>query len=389
MRVFLKPGREEPILAGHPWIFSGAIDRIEGEGWPGALVQVFSAQKEYIGHGYWNPRCSIAIRILALKEEPWDPGWMHRRVEAALVLRQRVLPPQTDAFRLLHGEGDFLPGLVVDVYGEFLVCQCLTAGADTLRDQLVQELVSLLRPRGIYEKSEGRVRQEEGLKNRAGVLWGQEPPLLLTIHEGGLAFLVDIRGGQKTGFFLDQRDNRLLVGRLAKGRRVLNGFAYTGGFGIHAARGGAKGVFSVESSASALELARRSWKLNGLPEGLGQWVQADLFRYLRETQESFDLIVLDPPPFIRKRQDLGAGLRGYREINLRALQHLRPQGWLLTFSCSQHLSSELFTKVVLSAAAQAKRRVQLLQHLGPAPDHPLNLAHPEGAYLKGLWLHVS
>ncbi len=299
------------------------------------------------------------------------------------------MPSDTTAYRLVNGEGDFLPGIVVDVYGPFIICQSLTAGADVLKPLVVEGLVRLLSPQGIYEKSAGGVRQEEGLTNTAGVLWGEEPPPLLEIQENGCRFLINIRGGQKTGFFLDQRENRTLIGTVASGKRMLNGFAYTGGFGIVAARDGARHVVSVDSSESALRLARKNWQMNDLPEAQGKFVQADMFSYLREITESFDLVVLDPPPFIRRRQDLKVGITGYKEINLRALRLVVSGGQLLTFSCSQHLSAADFFQTVLFAAADARRNVRVLKHLGPAADHPVNLAHPEGAYLKGLWLWLG
>jgi 23S rRNA (cytosine1962-C5)-methyltransferase len=299
------------------------------------------------------------------------------------------VPADTTAYRLVNGEGDFLPGIIVDVYGSFIVCQSLTAGADFLKPLVIEGLVRLLSPRGIYEKSEGGVRQEEGLANAAGVLWGEEPPPLVEIQENGCRFLVNVRGGQKTGFFLDQRDNRALVGTMAQGKRLLNGFAYTGGFGLVAARNGAKHIVSVDSSEAALQLARKNWQLNNLPDVQGEFVQADMFAYLREITEPFELVVLDPPPFIRRRQDLKVGITGYKEINLQALRLVAPGGQLFTFSCSQHLSAADFFQTVLFAAADARRNVRILKHLGPAADHSINLAHPEGAYLKGLWLWLG
>jgi len=265
----------------------------------------------------------------------------------------------------------------------------LTAGAEALKPLLVRELVSLLSPQGIYEKSEGNVRQEEGLPNTTGLLWGVEPPPLLTIQENSRQFLIDLRGGQKTGFFLDQRENRLLVRDLAANKRVLNGFAYTGGFGIFAAKGGATHVTSVESSEAALHLAQRNWAINALLEQQGTFLQADMFTYLRETTSQFDLIILDPPPFVRRRQDTKAGLKGYKEINLQALRNLAPGGHLFTFSCSQHVLVQDFLQTVLFAAVDARRPVQILRHLEPAGDHPHNLAHAEGSYLKGLWLRMG
>jgi 23S rRNA (cytosine1962-C5)-methyltransferase len=387
--VTLKPGREGPVIAGHPWVFSGAIASLVGEGSAGSLAQVIANDGSAVGIGYMNPRCSITVRMLSRQLEEIDAGFIHRRLEAALTLRRAVVPSDTTAYRLVNGEGDFLPGIVVDVYGPFLVCQSLTAGADVLKPLVVEGLVRLLSPQGIYEKSEGGVRQEEGLTNTAGVLWGEEPPPLLEIQENGCRFLINVRGGQKTGFFLDQRENRALIGTVASGKRMFNGFAYTGGFGIVAARDGAEHVVSVDSSESALRLARKNWQANDLPEAQGKFVQADMFSYLREITESFDLVVLDPPPFIRRRQDLKVGITGYKEINLRALRLVAPGGQLLTFSCSQHLSAADFFQTVLFAAADARRNVRVLKHLGPAADHPVNLAHPEGAYLKGLWLWLG
>jgi 23S rRNA (cytosine1962-C5)-methyltransferase len=370
-------------------VFSGAIAAIEGDGLPGVLASVVAANGREVGIGYLNPRCSIAIRMLTRKREEINASFIRKRLEYALALRRTVVPPATTSYRLVNGEGDFLPGIIIDVYGDFVICQFLTAGADSLKPLVVEGLMALLSPQGIYEKSEGGVRQEEGLTNAAGVLWGKEPPRLVAMQERGCQFLVDVQGGQKTGFFLDQRDNRALAGILAAGKRVLNGFAYTGGFGVFAAKGGATKVVSVDSSEPALRLARQNWHTNNLPEAQGTFVQADMFSYLREADETFDLIILDPPPFIRRHQDVKAGTKGYKEINLQAFRRLAPGGQLLTFSCSQHLSVPDFSQTVLFAAADARRQVQVLQHLGPAADHPVNIAHPEGVYLKGLWLRVG
>ncbi len=387
--VTLKPGREGPVIAGHPWVFSGAIASTTGEGPAGSLAQVVAADGSAVGIGYVNPRCSITVRMLSRQIEEIDASFIGRRLKAALTVRRAVVPPDTTAYRLVNGEGDFLPGVIVDVYGPFIIYQSLTAGAEVLKPLVVAALVRLLSPQGIYEKSEGGVRQEEGLTNTAGILWGEEPPPLVEIQENGCRFFVNVRGGQKTGFFLDQRENRALIGTMAPGKRILNGFAYTGGFGIIAARYRIGHVVSVDSSEAALRLARKNWQGNGLPEAQGDFVQADMFSYLRETTESFDLIVLDPPPFIRRRQDLKVGISGYKEINLQALRLLPPGGQLLTFSCSQHLSTSDFFHTVLFAATDARRNVRVLKHLGPAADHPVNLVHPEGSYLKGLWLWLG
>jgi 23S rRNA (cytosine1962-C5)-methyltransferase len=278
--------------------------------------------------------------------------------------------------------------VVVDRYGDVLVCQLLTAGAARLAPVLVEALQARLAPRSIVERSEGGVRAEEGVPGARGLLAGDEPPVPLVIEEGDMRFFVDVLHGQKTGFFLDQRDTRALVRRLAAGRRVLNAFAYTGALSIAAARGGAREVVSVDSSAPALALARAAWRANDLPEDLGRFVEADVFEYLRAERESFDLVILDPPPFVRRRRDVISGLRGYKDVNLQALRRLAPDGWLVTCSCSQHVSRDAFREVVAAAAADAGRSVVLVAEAGHPADHPVALAHPEGAYLKVLLLRA-
>jgi 23S rRNA (cytosine1962-C5)-methyltransferase len=295
----------------------------------------------------------------------------------------------TDALRLVNGEGDGFPGLVVDRYGDFVVCQFLTAGADALRSSVVDALGSLLAMRGLYERSEGNVRTAEGLPRRCGALVGEEPPAEVVIVESGRRHVVDLRGGQKTGFFLDQRPNRDLVHGIAAGRRVLNLFAYSGGFSIAAARGGAVHVTSVDSSAPALAHAEAAWRLNDLPDGAAAFVRADVFEYLRGDVGRADLVVLDPPPFARRRTDRERAKAGYKDVNLRALRVATPGALVLTFSCSQHVDAGDFEAAVAAAATDAGRPCQLLARLGPGIDHPQALAHPEGRYLKGLLLRVE
>jgi 23S rRNA (cytosine1962-C5)-methyltransferase len=386
-RVVLKPGRDGPVRAGHPWIFSGAIAAgLEGAE-PGEAVRVEAAGGGFVAAGYANPRTTIAVRVLTLDDEPVDAALVRRRVDEALALRAAVLPPALAAYRVVNGEGDRLPGVVVDRYGDFLVCQLLTAGAARLAGAVVAALADRLAPRGVFERSEGGVRAEEGLPGARGVLAGEAPPARLAIEEAGDRYLVDVLHGQKTGFFLDQRESRARVRTLAPGRRVLNAFAYTGAFAVAAARAGATEVVSVESSRAALSLAADAWAENGLAPAAGRFVAADVFEFLRETPERWDLIVVDPPPFVRRRRDLSAGLRGYKDVNLHALRRLQPGGWLLTSSCSQHLSREGFREVVAAAAADARRPVRIVADAGQPPDHPVALAHPEGAYLKVLLLH--
>ena len=385
-RVTLQPGRERPVRAGHPWIFSRAIaSGLEGAE-PGEPVEVRSAGGAFVAAGYGNPRTTIAVRVLTLEEEEVDARLVRRRIDEALALRRATLPAGLTAYRIVNGEGDRLPGVVADRYGDFVVCQFLTAGAARLAPAVVEALQATLSPAGIYERSEGGVRAEEGIAGARGVLAGAEPPPRIVVDEDGARFLVDVLHGQKTGFFLDQREGRARVRALAEGRRVLNTFAYTGGFAIAAGLGGARQVVSVESSRPALELADAAWAENKLDPASAEFIQADVFEYLHGTRERFDLVVLDPPPFVRRRRDVDAGLRGYRDVNLQAFRHLAPGGWLFTSSCSQHLSRTAFREVVAAAAADAGRQPVIVAELGHPPDHPVAAAHPEGEYLKSLLL---
>ncbi len=386
--ITLKPGREAPVRAGHPWIFSGAIASGLDGAEPGEPVRVTSEGGRFVAAGYANPRTAIAIRLLTLDDEPIDGALIARRVDEALALRRAVLPPDTTAFRVVNGEGDRLPGVIVDRYGDQLVCQLLTAGAARLVGPLVDALQAALAPRGISERSEGGVRAEEGLPGTRGVLAGEAPPARLVVTEHGMRLVADVVHGQKTGLFLDQRDNRARIRALAHGKRVLNAFAYTGAFAIAAALGGATHVVSVDTSRLALELGEASWAENGLPPDAATWIEGDVFDYLRAARERAGLIVLDPPPFVRRRRDLTSGLRGYKDANLQAFRRLEPHGWLLTCSCSQHLDRGGFRRVVAAAASDAGRVVQLVEEHGHPADHPTALSHPEGEYLKALLLRA-
>jgi 23S rRNA (cytosine1962-C5)-methyltransferase len=386
--VRLKPKKERPVLRGHPWIFSGAIADLDPGLEPGQTVAVHSADGEFLGRGYVNPRCAIAVRLLTRADEPITAQLVQRRVAHALDLRRSILTPESDAYRLINGEGDFLPGIIADVYAYTVVLQCLTAGAARLKPLVIEALGAALAPAGIYERSIGSVRREEGLQFEEGVAAGEVAPGPVSIRENGLRFLVDVQSGQKTGFYLDQRDNRALVRQLAAGRDVLNAFAYTGAFSVYAAAGGARHVCSVESSVRALELARGNWSANRLDASAVEFVEGDVFRYLREVERTFDLLILDPPALVKRRQELMRGARAYKDLHLWAFRRAAPDAYVMTFSCSQHVSADLFWKIVHGAATDARRDVQVLRHLGPGADHPTNLAHPEGEYLKGLLLRV-
>lgn len=386
--IRLRSGKEHRVAAGHPWIFSGAIADLDTTIAPGSVVAVHDAAGNFVARGYVNPRCAIAARVLTWQDEEIDEAFIERRVRTALELRRTLVRGDTDAYRLINGEGDDLPGVIADVYGSTVVLQCLTAGAERLKPHLAAALHAALQPARIYERSAGSVRLAEGLEPAAGPLVGDAPDRPLRIRENGLSFEVDVRHGQKTGFFLDQRDNRLLAGELAAGRDVLNAFAYTGAFGVYAASAGARRVVSVESSARALELARRNWQANGLPVSAQDFVEADVFTYLRHCEQLYSLLVLDPPALVRHRSELQRGARAYKDLQLWALRRAAAGALMMTFSCSQHVSAELFWKIVHAAAADAHRSVQVLRSLGAAADHPVSLSHPEAVYLKGLLLHV-
>ena len=387
-RIVLRKGREAALRRGHPWVFSGALARVEGEPVPGQVVLAVDAGGKPLGLGFYN-RGNIAFRLLT--EDPTakiDGGFWRRRIARAVSVRQQVIPAGTDTYRLINAEGDGMPGLVCDRYGGYLVYSIGTAGMEQWRGTLTDLLSELLEPAGIYERSGGSSRSQEGLSERIGLVAGEIPPMV-TILENGLRFEVDLLTGQKTGFFLDQRGNREMVGALSRGTTVLNCFSYTGAFSVYAGRGGARRVVSVEASAEANQIACRNLSRNGLLAENHPVLTANCFEYLRETEETFDRIILDPPAFAKSRGDIARALRGYREINLRAARRLTEGGMLATFSCSNPIDETMFTKMVLGAVRDAGKTAQLLFTLGAGPDHLVNLAHPEGRYLKGLLLCVG
>ena len=387
-RIIFKKGREIPLRHGHPWVFSGALAGVEGNPAPGDIVLATDSIGRPLGLGFFNTG-DIAFRLLT--DDPAariDADFWRRRVDRAVALRRKVVPPETDAYRLVNAEGDGMPGLVVDRYGGYLVFSIGTAGIERWREILIGLLSEAVAPAGIYERSEGRTRQLEGLSDRIGTAAG-EVPAAAEITENGLRFEVDLITGQKTGFFLDQRRNREIVGTLSREAAVLNCFSYTGAFSIYAARGGARRVVSVEASAAANEIAGRNLVRNGYSPKQHPVLTANVFEYLRETEEIFDLIILDPPAFAKSRKDVDRSARGYKEINLQAARCLREGGLLATFSCSNPINEALFAKIVLGAVRDAGKTAQVLKVLGAGPDHPVNLAHPEGRYLKGLLLCLT
>ncbi len=389
VRVILKAEKEKPIKGHHPWIYSGAIDQIDDDYKTGDLVRVYSAQNEFLGTGYLNPRSQIAVRMLAFEEVEINEKFFARRIEAALELRRRFMPENTNAYRLIHSEGDLLSGLIVDRYADYLVAQFQTAGMERWKEVILSILETKAPAKGIYEKGDSEIREWEGLEKRAGVLRGEEPPDYVEIEENGIKFIVDIHTGQKTGFFLDQRDNRKLVGGLAQGKRVLNCFAYTGGFSVYAARGGASRVISVETSERALNTCRLNFEQNGFEVKNFIFEQKDAFDYLRETTEEFDVVVLDPPAFAKSKDHVMQASRAYKDINLWAMKRLAAGGLLYTASCSSYVNPDLFQKIIFAAAKDAHREVRILRKTSHAFDHPINVYHPEGEYLKGMLCWVE
>ena len=391
MKIRLKAGREKSLLRRHPWIYSGAIDRLFGSPASGDTVEVRASDGRFLAWAAWSPQSQIRARVWSFEEaDVPGPALLRSRVEQALVLRRGLaLQGVTNAMRLVHGEADRLPGLIVDRYGDTLVAQVLSAGIERWRDVLADFLIEQTGCARIYERSDAEVRELEGLPARTGVMRGDAPAVSLEIVEHGLGYAVDVLGGQKTGFYLDQRDNRRRIGELAAGCEVLNCFCYTGGFSFAALAGGAVSVVSVDSSGPALELARRNAQASGFDAPPTEWIEGDVFRYLREARSqgrSFDLIVLDPPKFAPTEKHAPAAARAYKDINLNALKLLRPGGLLATFSCSGGVSAELFQKIVAGAAVDAGASATILGRFHAALDHPALLEFPEGEYLKGLLL---
>jgi 23S rRNA (cytosine1962-C5)-methyltransferase len=392
-KVLLKAGRDRAVRNHHPWVFSGAVARVEGNPTDGDVVDVVDADRQFLAQGYINRKSQIVVRLLSWSaDEPVDESVWSNRIARSVERRQVLLNDQsTTACRLVYAESDLLPGLVVDRYGEYLVMQVLTLGIERRRAEIVQTLAELIRPAGIFERSDVDVREKEGLPQRAGTVWGEEPPRPVPILENGYRFQVDVQGGQKTGFYLDQRGNRARLSAYSQGRRMLNAFAYTGGFAVYAAAGGAQSIVNVDTSADALATARINVAANAEEGRPDEYVVGDVFNVLRQFRaegRSFDLIVLDPPKFAYSQGQVQAACRGYKDINLLAFQLMPPGGILFTLSCSGLITPDLFQKVVFGASIDAHRDVQVLEKLSQAADHPLLLTFPEGEYLKGLVCRV-
>jgi 23S rRNA (cytosine1962-C5)-methyltransferase len=387
--VVVRPGHDARLRAGHLWLYRTEIARIEGDPEEGDAVVVRAASGRHLGTGFLNTRSAIAVRLLTREDREIDEGFLADGLSRAISLRTRLIPP-AGACRLVYSEGDYLPGLIVDRYADLLVVQTLTLGMDRRRDLLVHLLADMIGPRGVYARNDPAVRRLEGLPKESGWIAGGGSTRV-EIEEGESRFMVDIAEGQKTGFFLDQRENRTRVASLAAGLDVLDCFAYTGAWGIRAARHGAATVTGMEISDTAAALAGENAARNGCGDRC-RWLRENAFdglRRLASAGPSFDLAILDPPAFVKTRSALAQGLGGYKEINLRALKVLRPNGWLVTCSCSYHVDEATLTAVVWDAARDARRRIRIIESRSQAGDHPVHPAMPETRYLKCLILAVE
>jgi len=391
--VYLKPGREKSLRRRHPWIFSGAIERIEGDPEPGATLPVLGHGGEFLAQAAYSPASQIRLRVWSFDAAAnIDAAFIGQRLEQAVEARRAAgLLDAAGACRLVFAESDRLPGLIVDRYGDYLVCQFLTAGIEPWRETVIEQLTRLFEPQGIYERSEVGMRRKEGLASRRGLVAGNAPPPRLEIEIDGLGQFIDIEHGQKTGAYLDQRLNRRRVASYAPGKRVLDAYAYTGGFGLSCLLAGASEASFLDSSAPALEAAAAQAEHNGLTERC-RYIEADVpgeLRTLTARGERFDLIVLDPPKFVHTAQQINAGCRAYKDINRLAFELLNPGGVLASFSCSGHVDLPLLQKVIAGAALDAGRDAQIVERLGQPADHPVGLHFPESEYLKGLILRAD
>lgn len=394
VKITLNSGREGSLLRHHPWVFSGAVRSVEGNPVDGQTVEVFTIDRKWLARGSYSSKSQIRVRILSFDlDEHVDPDLFKNRIARAIALRRDLADLSgTNSYRMIFAESDGLPGVIVDRYGDFLVCQFLSAGAEYWRDEIVSQLVSQWPCSGIFERSDSESRLKEGYPDRITVLAGSPPPPLITIQEGRLSFLVDVYKGHKTGFYLDQRPNRALVMKYTENKEILNAFSYTGGFGIAAAISNASMVTNVDTSQESLDLAIQNFQLNNVGKDNTEYIREDVFNLLRTFRDSrrqFDLIILDPPKFVAAASQLAGGTRGYKDINLLAFKLLRPGGILVTFSCSGYVKPDLFQKIVADAAVDAGRDASVIEYLSQGPDHPVALNYPEGLYLKGMVCRVS
>lgn len=388
MRLFLARGREKSLLRRHPWIFSGAVQRLEGNASAGETIDILDSQGKWLARAAYSPESQIVARVWTFQQdEVIDSEFFVRRLQQAQSWRDWLAQRDgLNGYRLIAGESDGLPGITIDRFQNFLVLQLLSAGAEHQRAALVSALQQCYPECSIYDRSDVSVRKKEGLELTQGTVWGEMPPALLPITEHGMKLLVDIQHGHKTGFYLDQRDSRLAVRNYADGRRVLNCFSYTGAFAVAALMGNCQQVISVDTSQSVLDIAKQNIELNQLDLSKAEFIRDDVFQLLRNYRaqgEKFDMIIMDPPKFVENKSQLASACRGYKDINMLAIQLLRPGGILLSFSCSGLMPTDLFQKILADAALDAGHDIQFIEQFRQAADHPVIATYPEGLYLKG------
>ncbi len=387
-KITLGKGKEKPLVHRHPWIFSGAIAAKDEGIEDGQIVSVFDWRGSMLGYGYYNSRSQIIVRMLSFGSERIDTDFYRKRLILALDKRlNNPLLRKTNAFRLVFSEGDFLPGLIIDKYDAHLVVQVLTMGIERIRDSLLEMMIDIFSPQSIFERSDHHGRLIEGMEERSGQLFGITPDNII-INEDGILLHVDVRHGQKTGLFLDQRENRELVRELAPDRNVLDLFCYSGGFSMAALKGGAKNVISVDASENALDMVKRNARLNDSPQACS-CVRADIFDYLRREEINSDLIIIDPPALAKSRSGISNACRGYKDLNLQAIKKAPPGALILSCSCSRFISLDLFQKVLFSAASDAVRNVSIIRKACHPADHPVSIFHPESEYLKSILLQIE
>lgn len=389
----LKKGKEIIIQSKHPWIFSGAVDRIDEVKQNGETVLVKSFDGKVLALGAISLHSQIAIRIWSFdSDEKIDKHFLEKKIVSAITLREIIIDKKsTNVYRLINSENDLLPGLIVDVYGDFVVCQFLSAGADYWKKEIIELLIELLKPKCIYERSDSESRLKEKLGKINGVVFGEEPPDLIEVVENGIKFLVDIKSGHKTGFYIDQRDNRKQIKEFVQNKSVLNCFCYTGGFSLYSKIAGAKEITNIDSSSEVLGILKKNFELNNFSTDNVENIEGDVFKVLRQFRDNskkFDVIILDPPKFAESVSQITKAARGYKDINLLAMKLLNSGGILFTFSCSGHITQELFRKIVDDASVDSGRTVKFIKQLTQSSDHPILSGFPEGLYLKGLVCQV-
>jgi 23S rRNA (cytosine1962-C5)-methyltransferase len=390
--VILKKGKEKAAMLHHPWIFSGAIDKIKGKPLNGEIVKVCSASAEFLAYGYYNDQSRVALRLMEWDESKTiDKEWYQEKLRDAIASRKHLLNADTNTCRLVFSEADFLPGLIVDQYADFLSLQILSAGIENVKEEIIALLREELNPKGIFDKSDAGARKHENLEATQGLLWGETPPEFIEVRENGIAYHINIADGQKSGFYCDQRDNREILAAYSKDKKVLDCFCYSGGFTLNSLKHGAAHVTSVDSSALAIETLAHNLELNGFDAAQQLSIQSDVNKQLRvfkDEGKKFDIVVLDPPKYAPSRSALDRAARAYKDLNRLGMLLLEKGGILATYSCSGAVDMETFKQIIAWAALDAGKEVQIIKQFHQPEDHPVRVSFPEGEYLKGLLLRV-